>query len=188
MELKMTRAIVPGSLADVMNAENLSLAESFMHCDAILLVDTSGSMNMNDAPGGLSRHNAAQGELERLQKSNPGKLGVVSFSSKTRFCPSGIPHRFNEGTDMAGALRFVHPADDCGIRFFLITDGEPDNERKTLEVARTFKSRIDVVFIGAENGRGREFLQRLADVTGGQSVKSAEVGMLGESVERLMLT
>jgi len=113
---------------------------------------------------------------------------VVSFSNDARFCPTGIPHRFNAGTDMAGALRFVKPADDCGIRFFLITDGEPDSEKKTLEVAKTFKSRIDVVYIGRDGGRGRDFLQRLAAVTGGQSVKSKEVGMLAESVETLLLT
>jgi len=183
----MTRAIVTGSIADVMGRENVSLAESFLSCDVMLLVDTSGSMSQNDAPEGLSRHDAAQRELEHLQNGQPGKFSVVSFSSEARFCPTGIPHRFNAGTDMAGALRFVKPADDCGIRFFLITDGEPDSEKETLKVAKTFKSRIDVVFIGRKNGRGSDFLQRLAAVTGGQSVKSKEVGMLAESVEMLML-
>lgn len=183
----MTNAIVVGSIADVMNKENKSLAESFLSCDNILLVDTSGSMSATDAPGGLSRHDAAQRELEQLQKQLPGKIAVVSFSSEARFCPSGVPHRFNGGTDMAGALKFVKPADDCGIRFFLITDGEPDSEKDALEVAKTFKSRIDCVYIGPEVGYGREFLQRLADCTGGQAVKSQEIGMLAESVEMLLL-
>jgi len=183
----MTRAIVTGSIADVMGKENVSLAEGFLHCDVMLLVDTSASMDQRDAPGGLSRHDAAQKELEHLQTSQPGKFSVVSFSNEARFCPTGIPHRFNESTNMAGALRFVKPADDCGIRFFLITDGEPNSESETLEVAKTFKSRIDVVYIGRENGRGRDFLQRLAALTGGQSVKSKEIGMLAESVEMLLL-
>ncbi len=184
----MDKSIVAvGSIADVMGRDNVSLAESFMHCDVLLLVDTSGSMMMKDAPGGVSRHEAARGELERLQRDQPGKIAIVSFSHQAQFCPSGIPHRFDMGTNMAGALEFVKPADDCGIRFFLITDGEPDNADETLKAARAFKSRIDCVYIGPETGRGRAFLQQLADVTGGQAVQSEQVGMLAESVERLLL-
>lgn len=183
--------VVRGSLADIMQTEGKSLAESFLSCDAILIVDTSGSMGAKDAPGGLSRHEAAQKELERLQASLPGKLAVVSFSNEVQFCPTGIPVRFNGGTDMAKALRFIKPADNCGIRFFMITDGQPDSEREVLEVAKMFQSRIDCVYIGPEDGGywdGRKFLEKLAELTGGQHVKSEQIGMLANSVERLLLT
>jgi hypothetical protein len=186
----MTTSIIPGSLSDVMQKENKTLAESFLSCDAILVVDTSGSMAASDAPGGLSRHNAAQKELERLQRTLPGKLAVVAFSSSVQFCPSGIPVRFDGGTDMAKALQFVKPADGCGVKFFLISDGEPNNKRDTLAVAKTFQTRINCIFIGPEDGGcwgGRKFLQELADATGGSFAQAAKVAMFADDVEQLLL-
>ena len=73
----MTRAITAGSLASISKKENLSLAESFLSVDAILVVDMSGSMAANDAPGGISRYEAAEKELRQLQSSMPGKVAVV---------------------------------------------------------------------------------------------------------------
>ena len=184
------KIVAAGSLSDVMKREDKTLAESFLSCDAILICDTSGSMCSQDAPGNLTRHEAARRELRRLQSSHPGKLAVVAFSSQVRFCPSGIPFRFDGGTNMAKALEFVKPADGCGVRFFLISDGEPDSKSETLKAAKTFRSRIDVVYIGPEDGGawgGREFLQKLAGVTGGKFIKSDKIGMLADPVERLLL-
>jgi Mg-chelatase subunit ChlD len=186
----MSTAIVTGSLSDIMQKEDKTLAESFLSCDAILIVDTSGSMAAHDAPGGLSRHDAAQRELARLQKTLPGKLAVVAFSSDVQFCPSGIPFRFDGGTNMAKALQFVKPADGCGVKLFLISDGEPNSKRDTLAVAKTFQTRINTIFIGPEDGGywdGRKFLQKLADATGGSFAQTAEVAMFANDVEQLLL-
>ena len=185
----MTRAITAGSLASISKNENMTLAESFLNVDAILVVDMSGSMSAHDAPGSTSRYEAAEKELRQLQSSMPGKVAVVAFSSSVQFCPGGIPPRLGGGTDMAKALRFVQPADGVA-QIVLISDGEPNSESETLAAAREFEHRIDTVYIGPESGyyaRGRAFLEKLAAATGGQSMKSAAPGLLKEQVESLLL-
>jgi Mg-chelatase subunit ChlD len=181
-----TTALVPGSLSAVANRDNLSLAESFLSVDVLLVVDMSGSMLSDDAPGGIARHEAATAELRRLQASMPGKIGVIAFSSHTEFCPSGIPTPMFSGTDLAGALRFIKPADGLGIRIIIISDGQPDDAGGALAVARQFKSRIDTIYIGPEYGGGQEFLRKLAAASGGKFVKSDEIGMLAQPVTLLL--
>ena len=181
-----SRALVKGSLSALSQRDNLSLAESFLNVDAVLIVDMSGSMSAEDAPGGLSRWQAAENELLRLQEQMPGKLAVIAFSSEVQFCPSGVPIRFGGGTDMAKALRFVRSADGLEIRFILISDGQPDDEKETLKVARSFKSKIDTVYIGPEGGSGHQFLAKLANRAGGVSAQSAAPGLLAEQVTLLL--
>ena len=50
----MGSALIPGSLAQVAGSQGISLAESFLGVDAVLIVDMSGSMSAVDAPGGRS--------------------------------------------------------------------------------------------------------------------------------------
>ena len=92
----------------------------------------------------------------------------------------------DSGTDMVAALRFVRPADGLGIRIILISDGDPDDDEKTLTLARQFKSHIDTVYIGPEKGRGREFLAKLSGATGGQHLESIAPAMLAEPVRNLL--
>lgn len=178
--------MVQGSMAAVATREGQSLAETFLSAEVILIIDVSGSMETRDAPGGVTRHDAAARELRALQGSLPGKVAVVAFSSTVEFCPSDIPSRMNGSTDMAAALRFVKPADGTGIRFVMISDGNPDSELETLEVARTFTSRVDTVYIGPEDSRGRVFLEHLAAVTGGEFAQGEAPGLLQESVMQLL--
>lgn len=182
----MSNALIKGSLSALSQRDNLSLAESFLNVDAILIVDMSGSMAAEDAPGGISRWQAAENELLRLQEQMPGKLAVVTFSSEVQFCPSGVPIRFGGGTDMAKALRFVKPADGLEIRFILISDGQPDDKRETLKVAASFKSKIDTVYIGPEEGSGRDFLAKLATQSGGVFAQSEAPGLLADNVTLLL--
>ncbi len=64
----MTTAIVKGSLSSVARQNNQSLAQSFLSCDLLVLVDTSGSMEQPDAPGGqFARQSTA--ELNQLSKT-----------------------------------------------------------------------------------------------------------------------
>jgi Mg-chelatase subunit ChlD len=185
--MNQNNAIVPGSLAAIAQRNGVGLAESFMSCDVIVLIDQSGSMSQKDAPGGKSRFDAADAELTRIQQNNPGKVGVIAFSSYAVFCPGGMPIRLSGGTNMAEALKFVHVADDTGIKIILISDGEPDSESATLEQARRFKSQINTLYIGPEMGSGREFLQKLAKATGGKSFQAKEPGLLAETVQTLLL-
>lgn len=178
--------IVPGSLQATSQQKGITLAESFLDVDVFLIVDMSGSMAAKDAPNGLSRYEAAERELKTLQGKLAGKIGIIAFSSWPVFCPNGIPPRLDGGTDMKAALEFVKVADDTGIKFILVSDGEPNSERETLQIAKTFKTKIDTIFIGPELSTGREFLKKLSSLTGGKTVSSKEVGMLAQPVLGLL--
>jgi Mg-chelatase subunit ChlD len=188
-EQPMNNAIVQGSLRAIAQQSGKSLAESFLSCDVIVIVDTSGSMHSQDAPGGLSRYDAACKELASLQSHLPGKVAVISFASDTQFCPAGIPVNLGGGTNMAGALTFVKCADAIeGMRFFLISDGQANDERATMEVAKKFQNKIDTIYVGPEDHPvGRDFLIRLAASTGGTHTLAAQTKELTQKIETLLL-
>ena len=182
--------ITRGSLADVARSQGQTLAEAFLSCDAVVIVDTSASMNVCDVGEDRtrSRYLAACDELRRLQESMPGKVAVVSFSGSTEFCPGGIPRYIGSTTAMQDALAFVKIADGTGIKLILISDGEPNSPSETLRVARTFTTKIDTVFIGQPGSPGAEFLKQLSAATGGIATtqKTSELHKLGSTV-RLMI-
>jgi Mg-chelatase subunit ChlD len=181
-------AIIPGSLGAIAKQNGQSIAETFVSCDVIAIVDCSGSMGAEDAPGGRKRYDAACAELASLQNNMPGKIGVIAFSDSAVFCPSGVPWNAGGGTNLAKALKFCKVADGMGIRFFLISDGEPNDPETALAVASTYKSRIDVIYIGPEDHpTGRDFLKRLAAVTGGQTITAEKTKELAGSITRLLL-
>lgn len=182
------KSIAVGSVAAIANRDGLSLAESFLNCEVICLIDQSGSMGDRDAPNGLSRFAAAEDELNRLQRAHPGQVAVISFSNDVRFCPGGVPMRDGGSTNMAAALNFAHVADGAS-KIILISDGEPDSPDATLRAARRYTSPIHTIYIGPEDDRGggRRFLAELAAATGGQSFKSTAPGLLAEGVSQLLL-
>lgn len=185
----MNNQIVVGSLGAIARQNNKSLAESFMQCDLIIMVDCSGSMASTDSRGGKSREVVAAEELKNLQNSLPGKIAVIGFASGARFCPSGIPSAEGGMTNMADALKFVKIADAIpDMKFFLISDGQPDNEGETLKVAKTFKNHISTIYVGPEDSpSGRDFLQKLAAATGGQTITADRAKELAASVQTLLL-
>lgn len=183
----MNNQIVAGSISSISQKSGKSLAETFMQADVIVIVDTSGSMNSFDSRGGLSRYEVACQELSMLQRSLPGKIAVIGFSDSTEFCPGGIPRMQGGGTDMAKALRFIKIADLPGIKFILISDGEPNEIEVTLQIAATFTNKIDVIYVGNESyPRGRDFLQKLAAATGGKSVTADRAAELAAGVMKLI--
>jgi Mg-chelatase subunit ChlD len=136
----------------------------------------------------VSRYDQACLELAKLQGDLPGKIGVISFSDKVMFCPNGTPFNFRGTTDLAGALKFAKVADvPGGMRFIVISDGMPDSPNEALKVAHTFANRIDVIYCGPEsNPEGRDFLQRLAKASGGQTITADKAKELASSVQRLL--
>jgi hypothetical protein len=171
---RMSNAIVPGSLSAVAKQDGKSLAESFLSADAIVLVDVSASMQDHDAAGGeLTRWDAAKRELERLQASLPGRIAVVSFANEPQFCWGGTIPYASGGTHLVKALRFIKPADGCGMRIILISDGAPFDPSDVLALARTFETQIDCVYIGPKGDSGEMFLRSLAAATGGKSSTTA---------------
>lgn len=184
----MKNSIVVGSLSAIAEQNKASIAETFVNADVVIIVDTSGSMSACDSRGGKSRYDVACEELRNLQASLPGKLALLSFSDDVIFCPSGIPFNYEGGTHLDKALKFAKIADVKGIRFIVISDGEPHNEQAALDVAKTFKARIDCIFVGPEGGSGQAFLNRLAKASGGQGVTAAQVNKLADNVQRLLLS
>jgi Mg-chelatase subunit ChlD len=182
-------AIVAGSLSQLAGNKNMSLAESFMSAEVIIVCDTSGSMGTHDSRGGKSRYDVACEELAALQGSMPGKIAVISFASEVTFCPNGVPFNYGSGTDLAGALTFVKAADMIpGMKFILVSDGEPDDQASALRVASQFKNKIDVIFVGNEKSpTGRAFLEKLAKTTGGQTVTAEAAKTLAAQVQVLLL-
>lgn len=181
--------IVNGSLADQARHNNTSLAESFLSATLIVVIDVSGSMGATDSRGGRSRYDVACAELADLQQSMPGKVAVIAFSSDTVFVPGGVPPFLGGGTDLAGALQFAHVADTPGMRFVVISDGEPDDSAAALTVASTYAARIDCVYVGPEaSPHGRKFLQQLAKRSGGQSVTANRAQELRANIEALLLS
>lgn len=184
----MGTEIVVGSLSDVSEKNGQSLAESFVDAEAVVIVDVSGSMSERDSRGGRERYEIACEELAALQGRLPGKVAVIAFSDSAVFCPGGKPPYMGVGTDLAGALSFAKIADVSGIRFFVISDGEPDNREKALQVAGTVSARIDTIYVGPEASPfGRDFLQELASRSGGQSVTADRAQDLASETEKLLL-
>lgn len=188
IQKRQTDRVAKGSLSDVAKSSNVSLAEAFLDVDAIVIVDTSGSMGARDTRDGRSRYETACDELAKLQADLPGRIAVIAFSDHPEFCPSGYPRYIGASTAMEKALSFVHVADGCDIKFFLISDGYPDDEQATLRVASTFTSKVSTIFIGHEGDPGADFLRCLAAATGGVSVTRAAEAMseLGSTVRLLL--
>ena len=182
-----TQAIVPGSLSQVAQQSGKSLAESFIMAEVMCLVDVSGSMDSRDSRGGNSRFATACDELAKLQAGRPGKIAVAAFSSSTQFAPGGVPVFQGGGTNMADALKFAKTADVGGMRFVIISDGEPNSREETLAAARLIQGKIDVVYVGPDGGEGRRFLEQLAKAGRGQFVTADRAIELAERVETLLL-
>ncbi|NLD43288.1 MAG: hypothetical protein GX657_07325 [Chloroflexi bacterium] len=185
-----TRALttVPGSLAAAADAAGTSLAESFVACEAVVLVDVSGSMGAQDSRGGRSRYDVALDELAALQAAIPGRIAVIAFSDSPLFVPGGAPPYLGSGTNLTAALQLAKLADVAGVRFVVVSDGQPDNSLTALEVARSFTGRIDVVYVGPEEGaRGRAFLDQLAAACGGRATTADRVKNLADTVGQLLL-
>ena len=182
------QAIVPGSLSQIAQQNNTGLAESFLNCDVLILLDMSGSMSSHDAPGGKSREQVAEEDVIRLQATHKGKIALFCFADYAIFAPGGVPLNCGGLTDMAAALRYIQAADNCGSKIILISDGMPNDADATLAIAREFKNHIDTLFCGPESDveGGRAFLEKLAAITGGQAVTSTAPGVLEKEMLLLM--
>lgn len=184
----MSKDIVVGSLAQIAERDNKSIAETFLSCEVVVLIDVSGSMSGVDFGDGKSRWQRACDELALLQSRQQGKVAVVGFSSMPVFVPGGVPPHPSGGTRMAAALEYTKIADVEGITFFLISDGEPtDGQEQVLAVARTYRNKINTIFCGPEGGAGQWFLSQLAEASGGRFATAEKVVELASTVETLLL-
>lgn len=181
-------SIVKGSITQVAKATGKSIPEIFQTVELIAFVDTSGSMDAPDSRGGKTRYQVACEDLRTVQEQHPGKVAVFSFSSYTKFCPSGVPVNQREGTLIATALNAGKPADiPGGMKFVLISDGEPLDEQEALAVAKTYNNPISTIYVGPETDHGgRDFLARLAKASGGASIQAYRVINMLPVVQRML--
>lgn len=179
--------IIPGSISAIAQQSGRSIAELFTNADVVVIVDVSGSMASKDSMG-KSRYEVACSELASLQNAMPGKVAVIAFSDRTEFCPAGVPLYQGGGTNLVGALRYAKIADVSRIKIILISDGEPNDQEQSINEARKFRNKINVIYVGPENKpAGREFLYKLAAATGGQSITADRAIELSKSIQQLLL-
>jgi len=183
----MSNAIVQGSLGSLAPRENVSLAETFLNAEMVVIVDTSGSMCATDTEEGIQRYEKAVQELTRLQGRNPGKVAVIGFSSTAQFYPGGVPQFLQGGTAMEKALKFTKVADVPGMTFFVISDGQPNRPEETMLVASTYQNKINTIYVGPEGGSGQHFLTQLAQAGGGRFATAEKVKELASTVETMLL-
>lgn len=144
----------------------------------VLLADISGSMS--ESAGERRKIDLLRDAIAASTQSAPARLFV--FSSGVREVQS-IPEP--EGsTNLAGALRTVQQVDP-GVTL-VISDGHPDNDGAALEVARTYRGAIDVLYIGpAGDSAAIEFMRALAKAAGGD-VRMYDLARLGSA--QMLLT
>lgn len=181
--------IIVGSQQDIANKSNQTLAQTFLSCDLIAVVDISSSMDSRDASNGKSRWEVARKNLVSLQGRYQGKIALIEFALRANYNPSGDLSRPYGSTNLTEALEFVHVADDCGIKIIVVSDGEPDSKDAALAIATRFTQKIDAIYCGDERdlSGGRKFLERLVSVTGGKLISSDSPGLIGDSIEKLYL-
>jgi hypothetical protein len=73
------------------------------------------------------------------------------------------------------------------MQFVLISDGEPNNPELTLETARTYANKINTIYVGPEERPiGRDFLSKLAIVSGGQMLTAGKaIGLADQTIKLL---
>ena len=179
--------VVPGSLKAIADAGGMDVMSVLMDVEAIILLDQSGSMAAHDTRDGRSRYNVADEELQNLQAMYPGKLALVEFSDRAQFCPGGMPTRMGRGTNMIAPLEWIVASGADGLfDIIMVSDGEPDEESRTLDFARRMKGAIHTIHIGPDGGYGADFLRRLAAATGGRRFEADKPGELGAGVIALL--
>lgn len=179
--------IAVGSVADLAQKRSESIENMFFNgVEIIVILDSSASMGRQDAKGEVSRISVATNELQILQNDNPGLIGLIEFSDDVSFCPSGVPKFLRGQTDMAKALNFILPTDDCDFTFVLVSDGEPDDEEETLIVAQKFIDPIHTIYCGPKTSRaGQKFLETLSNLTGGKHNYQG-IGELAKPIQNLL--
>ena len=167
-----------GSLTEVSGglvARPSTIALALMNAEAMVLVDCSGSMGAEDAgpDSNRARYQMAQEALDNLQQAFPGKIAIVAFAGdQAGLVPDGVLPTPMGDTPMFRAMQEYYPkAISMKQKFVLISDGEPtDNASGCIELARQYQYPIHAIFVGSGrdiNG-GREFMQRLASISGGE--------------------
>jgi len=129
--------------------------------ETVILVDVSISMD-GPAWGAQRKIDVLRDAVDVIRQRQPCKL--IAFSAAARDVER-VPEP-EANTDLVAGLKAAQ-AHDPGITL-VISDGLPDNEHAALDVARTFRGAIDVLYIGPEGeSKAIAFMRRLAATADG---------------------
>lgn len=157
VKAKLEASMELGSLKSLVDANEVPM----------LLIDTSGSMSslMNME---RRRIDGLREAVNMIQNETP--VPMLSFGATTGLGEPDV--RFVEhvpepcgGTPLHRAIDMAR--DNGATRVVVISDGEPDLPTESLDAARRFGGRIDIIYVGEEGGPGSAFLKQLARATGG---------------------
>lgn len=150
LELKSLDALVAASSQD----------------DSFLLMDCSGSMN-EGLRNGKTRLQGLREVVADIRKEFEPQM--IAFSGQwaegSCFVVGDVPQTAGGGTPLSEAIVFAK--ENGAKRLVVVSDGIPNDPQGTLETARRFGGRIDVVFVGNPGESGSAFLDQLASLTGG---------------------
>ena len=156
----------------------INLIRSKQHSvDAVLLCDTSGSMERRDTETGRRR-------IDHLAEVLSGVLSrrkvrhVITFDSWVRELTLGPTMDLPEpsgGTALDLALDFVADMEERPAQVILITDGEPNSQEAAFEAMRRLPGVVlTAYYVGPDYGLGAiEFLRALAKLGAAGSSASA---------------
>lgn len=144
----------------------------------MILADISASMN-SIASGDVRKIDLLREAITAVTLNSSARLFV--FSKHVREVHS-IPEP-EDNTNLAAALSKLQLLDP-GVTL-VISDGRPDNPGEALNIARSFRGAIDVLYIGPDSDRTAiEFMTLLARVGGGD-FRAHDLAKLGSSQKLL---
>lgn len=140
--------------------------EQLKNRDYYLVIDTSGSMETKDCPGGKSRWQALQettlAVANRLAEYDPDGITIVPFASKHKWYPNTTPGKvadlFKEieplgATVLTPALKACfddylqnkqkNQAKANGAIVLVVTDGQPNDEDDVAKAIVAFGNKLD---------------------------------------------
>lgn len=186
---KREQSLAQGSIYDVARSRGEQPEDVLAEADVVVMLDESSSMAAPVGQG-KSRHDEAVEALRQIQRTFPGRVILITFANSARFHWNGLPSSPAGSTQMDLALDLASQFKEMDMKFYLISDGQPNDKALALEVVNLHfqKDPIHTIFIGSDTDRqGMEFLQELSAKTGGRAAGKVEPELLGETVT-LMLT
>ena len=179
---KRETSIAEGSIFDLAKRQNKKPEEIIANADVIVLLDCSSSMECG-VGNGSTRYDEAVKALEMIQQRYQGKVLLITFNAWASVQYGGLPPKPSGTTNLTHALEIASEFDDMGMKFIVVSDGQPDNQNSALSVAGTFKSEIDTIFIGRDGDYGLTFMNQLAT---GTAMGKVEPKLLGSSIAGLL--
>lgn len=177
---KDKKTIVQGSILDVARSRRMKPEDVLAEADVVVMLDTSYSM-------GGSKTRQAEQALKDIQRTFPGRVILIEFSSIATFRWNGLPLWMYDNTMMGKAIEKALEFKGLGMKFYFISDGVPSDGDLALDWAKKLNEPITTIFIGSESDTaGQAFLRRLSAVAGGKTIDHVEVKKLAQTVTKLL--